>query len=226
MEGRILRHQADPKAQLRGAGLVVGKSAIRRMLRRAAAITAAALLLGVLMLVASSVARVGVAPAKASSCRWAHSHPRHVSRKHARHALVCVVNKQRRKHGLHGLNTKHSLRKAGKRHSKYMERHHCFAHQCAGEADLVAQGLAHELPSLQLHLAPGRDPGLGRQGRGDAARDRGRVDAQPRASPHPARPQAQAGRRGPGLGKPCEPGRQRRPPTPRTWATRADRSFG
>jgi uncharacterized protein YkwD len=139
MEGRILRRQADPNAQLRGAGLVAGKSAIRRMLRRAAAIRAASLLLGVLMLVASSVARVGVAPAKASSCRWAHSHPRHVSRKHARHALVCAVNKQRRKHGLHALNTRHSLRKAGKRHSKYMERHHCFAHQCAGEPDLVAR---------------------------------------------------------------------------------------
>ena len=53
MEGRILRRQADPNAQLRGAGLVAGKSAIRRMLRRAAAITAASLLLGVLMLVAS-----------------------------------------------------------------------------------------------------------------------------------------------------------------------------
>ena len=66
MEGRILRRQADPNAQLRGAGLVAGKSAIRRMLRRAAAISAASLLLGVLMLVASSVARVGVAPAKAS----------------------------------------------------------------------------------------------------------------------------------------------------------------
>ena len=65
--------------------------------------------------------------------------PRHVSRKHARHAVVCAVNKQRRKHGLHALNTKHSLRKAGKRHSKYMERHHCFAHQCAGEPDLVGR---------------------------------------------------------------------------------------
>jgi uncharacterized protein YkwD len=138
MEGRILRHQADKAqrqalaswwASRRSGGCCAGR------LRS----PAAALLLGVLMLVASAVARVGVAPAKASSCRWAHSAPRHVSRKHARHALVCAVNKQRRRHGLHALNTKHSLRKAGKRHSKYMERHHCFAHQCAGEPDLVSR---------------------------------------------------------------------------------------
>jgi uncharacterized protein YkwD len=139
MEGRILRRQADPKAQPRGAGYVVGKSAIRRMLGRAAAISAAALLLGMLTLVATSIAKVGVAPAKASSCRWADKGPRHVSRKHARHAVLCAINKQRRKHGLRHLKTRHALRKAGKRHSKYMERHRCFSHQCPGEADLVGR---------------------------------------------------------------------------------------
>jgi uncharacterized protein YkwD len=139
MEGRILRRQADPNAQLRGAGFVVGKSAIRRMLRRAAAISAAAVLLGVLTLVASSIAKVGVAPAKAYSCKWADKGPRHISRKHARHAVLCAINKQRRKHGRRSLDTKHALKKAGKRHSKYMERHHCFSHQCSGEADLVGR---------------------------------------------------------------------------------------
>jgi uncharacterized protein YkwD len=139
MEGCILRRQADPNAQLRGAGFVVGKSAIRRMLRRAATISAAAVLLGVLTLVASSIAKVGVAPAKAYSCTWADKGPRHISRKHARHAVLCAINKQRRKHGRGSLDTKHALKKAGKRHSKYMERHHCFSHQCAGEADLVGR---------------------------------------------------------------------------------------
>ena len=106
MEGRILRLQADANAQPRGAGFVVAKSAIRRMLRRAAAISAAAVLLGVLTLVASSIAKVGVAPAKAYSCTWADKGPRHISRKHARHAVLCAINKQRRKHGRRSLDTK------------------------------------------------------------------------------------------------------------------------
>jgi uncharacterized protein YkwD len=138
MEGRILRRQADPNAQPRGTGFVRGTTA-RRVLRRAAAIAVAAFLLGALGLVATSIAKVGVTSAKASRCAFAHRSPRHVSRSHARHAVVCAINKQRRRHGLHSLNTKHSLRKAGKRHSKYMERHHCFAHQCAGEPDLVGR---------------------------------------------------------------------------------------
>ena len=136
MEGRILRRQADPKAQPRGAGFVRGTTA-RRVLRRAAAIAAAAFLLGALGLVATSIAKVGVAPAKASRCSFAHRSPRHVSRRHARHALLCVINKQRRRHSLSRLDSKRPLKKAGRRHSKYMERHHCFAHQCAGEPDLV-----------------------------------------------------------------------------------------
>ena len=139
MEGRILRRQADSTDQPRAAGSAGGTAAIRRMLSRAVTITAAALLLATLALVATSVAGVGVTPAKAWSCRWADRSPGHVSNKHARHAIVCAINKQRRKHGLHGLDTKRALRKAGKRHSKYMKSHRCFAHQCAGEMDLIGR---------------------------------------------------------------------------------------
>ena len=136
MEGCILRRQADRKARSRGAGVVRGAAA-RRVLRRAAAIGVAATLLAALGLVATSIAKVGVSPAKAWSCRWADKGPRHISRKHARHAVLCAVNKQRHKHGVRSLRSRHALREASKRHSKYMESHHCFSHQCAGEADLV-----------------------------------------------------------------------------------------
>ena len=166
MEGRILRRQADPNAQLRGAGFVVGKSAIRRMLRRAAAISAAAILLGVLTLVASSIAKVGVAPAKAYSCTWADKGPRHISRKHARHAVLCAINKQRRKHGRRSLDTKHALKKAGKRHSKYMERYHCFSHQCAGEADLVGRIQRTSYLPCNCTWRVGETLAWGAQGRG------------------------------------------------------------
>ena len=94
MEGRILRRQADPQAQPRSLGPAAGRrlsggcSARRsRSRRRVAALDADA--------GHGSVADVGVATAEAGKCRWAHASPRHVSRKHARHAVVCQINKKR-----------------------------------------------------------------------------------------------------------------------------------
>jgi uncharacterized protein YkwD len=139
MAGRILRRQADPRAQSTIVGSGGRVTTIRMMFGTAVSIAAAALLLSALMLVTASVAGVGVATAKAGKCRWAHAGPRHVSRKHARHAVVCQINKKRRRHGLSGVNSKRALRKAGKRHSKYMQGHNCFAHQCPGERDLVGR---------------------------------------------------------------------------------------
>jgi uncharacterized protein YkwD len=139
VEGRILRRQADPQTQWQIAGSGGRAITIRMMFGTAVAIIAAALLLSTLMLVTASVADVGVATAKAAKCKWAQRGPRQVSRKHARHAVVCQINKKRRRHGLNGVDSKHALRKAGKRHSKYMLRHGCFAHQCPGEKDLVGR---------------------------------------------------------------------------------------
>ncbi len=139
MAGRILRRQADPWAQSKTVGCGGRATTIRMTFGTAVSIAAAALLLSVLMLVTASVAEVGVATAEAGKCRWAHAGPRHVSRRHARHAVVCQINKKRHRHGLKGVDSKHALRKAGKRHSKYMQRHNCFAHQCPGEKDLVGR---------------------------------------------------------------------------------------
>jgi len=139
VEGRILRRQADPRTQSKIVGSGGRVTTIRMMFGTAVSIAAAALLLSGLMLVTASVAGVGVATAKAGRCKWAHAGPRHVSRKHARHAVVCQINKKRRRHGLSGVDSKHALRQAGKRHSKYMQGHNCFAHQCPGEKDLVGR---------------------------------------------------------------------------------------
>ena len=139
MEGRILRRQADPRARSQIAGSGGRAITIRMMFGTAVAIITAALLVSALMLVTASVAGVNVATAKAAKCKWAHRGPRHVSRRHARHAVVCQINKKRHRHGLNGVASKHALRKAGKRHSKYMQRHNCFAHQCPGERDLVGR---------------------------------------------------------------------------------------
>ena len=139
MEGRILRRKADPRAQPKIAGSGGRATTIRMMIGTAGSIAVAAMLLSALMLVTASVAGVGVATARAGKCKWAHAGPRHVSRKHARHAVVCQINKKRQRHGLKSVDSKHALRKAGKRHSRYMQRHNCFAHQCPGEKDLVAR---------------------------------------------------------------------------------------
>ena len=138
MAGRLQRCQADPKAHVQIAGFR-GRGTTIRVMLGAAGVIAAALLVSTAMLAMAAVADVGVTSAKAAKCRWAHRGPRKVAPNHARHAVVCQINKKRRKHGLKPVNTKHSLRKAGKRHSRYMQRHNCFAHQCPGEKDLVGR---------------------------------------------------------------------------------------
>ena len=142
MEGRLHRRQADPQARLQIAAPGGRANTIRMFLGTAVAIAGAALVLATLMLGTASVADVGVASAKAAGCKWSNRGPREVSAAHARHAVVCQINKKRRRHGLSGVNTKRSLRKAGKRHSRYMQRRNCFAHQCPGEKDLVGRILA------------------------------------------------------------------------------------
>ena len=139
MEGRLTRRQADPQARLQIAGPRGREKTIRMFFGTAVSIVTSALVLATLMLVTASVADVGVTSAKAAGCKWANKGPREVSTSHARHAVVCQINKMRHKHGLNGVNTKYALRMAGKRHSRYMQRRNCFAHQCPGEKDLVSR---------------------------------------------------------------------------------------
>jgi len=124
---------------------------IRMVFGTAVAIITAALLVSTLMLATASVVKVDVASAKGGKCAWAKRGPRRVSGKHARHAVVCEINKKRRRHGLRRVHAKSALRKAGKRHSKYMKRHGCFAHQCPGEKDLV--GRIHDTSYLPCNCS-------------------------------------------------------------------------
>jgi uncharacterized protein YkwD len=110
---------------------------IRLLLGATVATIAAALLVSTLIVAPTSVANLGGTSAKAGGCRWANSGPRQVSARHARHAVVCQINRKRHRHGMRGVKPRYALRKAGKRHSRYMQRRNCFAHQCPGEKDLV-----------------------------------------------------------------------------------------
>ena len=166
MEGRILRRQADPLAQSQIAGYGGRAITIRMMCGAAVAVITGALLVSALMLVMTSVADVGVATAKAAKCKWAYRGPRSISRDHARHAVVCQINKKRRNHGLNGVDSKYALRKAGRRHSHYMQRYNCFAHQCPGEKDLVGRINATSYLPCNCTWRVGETLAWGTKGRG------------------------------------------------------------
>ena len=170
MEGRIPAVRRTRKAHMQGAGSRGRATTIRVMFGAAVGVITAALLASMVMLVTAAVADLGVASADAAKCRWAHRGPRHVSPSHARHAVICQINKKRRKHGLKAVDTKYALRKAGRRHSTYMQRHNCFAHQCAGERDLVGGSMPPvtcpaTAPGEWVRRSPGERGDSGRRGR-------------------------------------------------------------
>jgi uncharacterized protein YkwD len=167
MEGRILRWQADPQAQPQTVGPRGRATVIRMVFGTAVAVIATALLVSTLTLVTSSVAGIGVARAEAAKkCAFAKRGPRRVSQKRARQAVVCEINKKRRSHGLRRVRSRSSLRKAGKRHSKYMKHHGCFAHQCPGEKDLVGRIHATSYLPCNCSWRVGETLAWGAKGRG------------------------------------------------------------
>jgi uncharacterized protein YkwD len=54
----------------------------------------------------------------------------------ARRAVRCLINQER---SARNLKPNDDLTKAAQRHSRYMYKHGCFAHQCAGEPSTVAR---------------------------------------------------------------------------------------
>jgi uncharacterized protein YkwD len=78
----------------------------------------------------------GPATASAAACPGADSGPRQVSIKTASRLVVCLVNKQRAKHGLQRLKARGALVGAASRHSKHMQKTDCFDHVCPGEPAL------------------------------------------------------------------------------------------
>ena len=181
MEGQLPSCQADPKAHVQGAGSHGRATTIRMMLGTAAGVITAAFLASTTMLVGMAVTDIGVATAKAGECRWANRGPGHVSARHARHAVTCQINKKRRKHGLKAVNTKSALRKAGRRHSRYMQRRNCFAHQCPGERDLVARIYATSYLPCNCTWRVGETLAWGARGEGTP---RAIVKAWMHSSPH------------------------------------------
>jgi uncharacterized protein YkwD len=139
MEGRTPRHEAGPTTDPQTGCPSGPRPPAFRGSRRASVRIAVGALALALAFAAPQAVGVGVTSAHAAKCRFAHRAPNEASRKHARQAVVCLVNKMRRHHGRRGLHVRGALNESGKRHSSYMRRHSCFSHQCPGERNLIGR---------------------------------------------------------------------------------------
>ena len=78
---------------------------------------------------AALLAGPAVVPATAQAgCRGANHAPSHGHAKQARHAVLCLLNRQRAHHGLRPLRSNTRLRRAAAGHSVSMSRHNYFDH--------------------------------------------------------------------------------------------------
>jgi uncharacterized protein YkwD len=135
MEGRMLRREAGLTTYPQTVGGHRAKVALQRSTARGR--IAAVLLALALALAVEAITGVGVAPAHAARCKHTHARPQGVSAKKAHRAVICLVNRKRRGHGIRPVDGRRPLTHSGRHHSRYMKRHRCFAHQCGGEAGFV-----------------------------------------------------------------------------------------
>ena len=78
--------------------------------------------------------------ASASACkRYGKDMPRELSKRQARMAVRCLLNRKRENHGLRRLGKSGRLKEAAQRHTSYMENHSCFAHECPGEPSVLSR---------------------------------------------------------------------------------------
>jgi uncharacterized protein YkwD len=68
--------------------------------------------------------------------RYGDSQPRQLTMKHARNAIICLINKERNSRGRGDLHRDDRLQEAARKHSSRMADKGCFSHQCRGERSL------------------------------------------------------------------------------------------
>ena len=95
----------------------------------------------VAMLAVVFQATAATAPAAAASAckRYGDHGPKHLTPKHARQAVICLINRKRHQHGRGHLNRSDSLNRSATRHSHRMRNSGCFSHQCPGEPSLATR---------------------------------------------------------------------------------------
>ena len=92
----------------------------------------------VAMLAVAFQATVATAPAAAASpCKqYGSKGPSSLTPKHARQAVICLVNRKRHQNGRGHLHRSDRLNRSATRHSRRMKNSGCFSHQCPGEPSL------------------------------------------------------------------------------------------
>ena len=91
------------------------------------------------------------AQASANPCqRYGDVRPSNITAKHARAAVVCLINHERNDHGKGDLHRNSRLNEAARNHSSQMASKHCFSHQCSGERSLQSrlQGVGYLVGGL------------------------------------------------------------------------------
>jgi len=96
---------------------------------------------------ALALAVVAPATADAATCRGASSSPQRLGESGVRHATLCLLNQQRRAHGLRALRADGGLAKAALGHSKDMVAHRYFAHESRSGAAFTAR-----MPRSRFHI--------------------------------------------------------------------------
>lgn len=90
-----------------------------------------------LALLASAAARP--ADAAAAPCRAANSAPSKLSKHQASKSILCLINHERKSHGLRNLDRQGDQTRAARKHTRLMIRDRCFSHECPGETELVTR---------------------------------------------------------------------------------------
>jgi uncharacterized protein YkwD len=105
-----------------------------RSLRRDIALAAAWTAFVVLMLLGP-----GADPSEAATCTGAGTPAYELGSRAARHATLCLLNRERAARGMKPLRVDGKQQKAASGHNRTMIRDRCFSHQCSGERDLVGR---------------------------------------------------------------------------------------
>jgi uncharacterized protein YkwD len=92
-----------------------------------------------LVFVAAAAASSSPAAAAELPCARAGVAPAQISTRQAGHALLCLVNRERARHGLRAVRADRRLRRAARRHAVAMARRHFFSHVSPGGATMQAR---------------------------------------------------------------------------------------
>jgi uncharacterized protein YkwD len=76
---------------------------------------------------------------KGACNKWGNKESTEISPGHARKAVLCLINRERKSRGLRELDRDRKLQRASQNHNDVMQNKNCFSHQCPGEGSLTVR---------------------------------------------------------------------------------------